>query len=91
MTTLQKVFNPIDFDFKWTEDGTEYGWYEWNRKSAHSKALKARNAEAKRLVKEGYTVTTFSLCDQLVRRGGIGSQHPDIEHYVNCYGLDAHK
>ena len=84
---MQRGYNPIDFDFEWTDDG----WYKWDGKSAHKKALKARNDEAKRLKKEGYTVTKFTLKDQLVRRGGIGSGHPEIDHIVTCYYLDAHK
>lgn len=88
---MQQTYNPINFDFEWTEDGTEYGWYKWDSKSAHKKALKARNAEAKRLKKEGYSVTKFCLRDQLVRRGGIGSNHPEIDHIVTCYGVDYRK
>lgn len=93
---MQVGFNPIDFCFKWTEasdslNPNDLGWYEWDRKKAHSEALKARNARAKQLKKDGYTVTTFTLSNQLVTRGGIGSGHPQIEAIVNCYYLNAEK
>lgn len=86
MTHSQQTFNPIDYGFSWTDD-----WYTWDRKAGHSAALKARNAEAKRLQKAGYTVTKFTLSGQLVCRGGIGSGHPQIETVVNCYGLNVSK
>lgn len=83
---MQKIFNPFDYCFSWTDDG----WYSWDRREAHSQALKARNAEARRLRKEGYDIRKFSLSGQLVRKGGIGSGKPDVEAVVNCYGLNAY-
>ncbi len=81
----QATYNPIDFCFAWTEDG----WYSWDGKAAHKAALAARNAEARKLRKEGRQVFTFSLPDQLISRGGIGSGRPHIEHFVTVYGLNA--
>lgn len=82
---MQKTYNPFDYCFSWTENG----WYAWDRRKAHKEAMKARNAEARRLRKEGYSVHCFSLPGQLVRKGGIGSGKPDVEAVVNCYGLNA--
>lgn len=81
---MQKVFNPLDYGFKWAGD-----WYEFDHKSASSAALKARNAEAKRLEKEGKRVRKWSLPNQLISRGGIGSHHPHIQEIVTVYGLSA--
>ena len=84
--TAQKIFNPINFNFAWTAD-----WYAWDGKAGRTAALQARNAEVKRLKGAGWTVTTFCLADQLVRRGGIGTGHPDVEFHVSCYGLNARR
>ena len=86
MTHSQQTFNPIDYFFTWTDD-----WYTWDSKAAKKAALQARNAEVKRLRAEGYTVTTFTLSNQIVTRGGIGSGHPQIETVVSCYGFNASK
>lgn len=79
----QKIFCPIDFEFSWTDN-----WYEWDREAAHKAALKARNDLAKRMKDAGRLVQKFSLKDQLVRRGGIGSGRPDVEFFCNCYGVN---
>lgn len=83
--SFQKVFDAISYGFEWTEDG----WYRFDRKAAMSAALKARNAEAKRLRAEGWTVRVFTLKDQLRTMGGIGSGHPEISEMVNAYGFNA--
>jgi hypothetical protein len=81
--TRQQLFLPLDYGFRWTED-----WYEYDGKPAEQAALKARNAEFKRLKAEGHAVRKFSLGKQLVSRGGIGSGRPHIELVVPCYGLE---
>jgi hypothetical protein len=83
---MQKIFSPLDYGFTWTD-----GWYTFDYKAAHAAALKARNAEAKRLRAAGKQVVTFALPDQLMSRGGIGSGYPHIELHVNCYGLNAYE
>ena len=82
----QQVFNPASYTFKWVND-----WYEWDSKSAHNHALKARNAEAKRLKAQGYRVSKCTLKNQLITKGGIGSGNPEISLVVNCYLLNATK
>ena len=82
---IQESFNPIDFGFEWTED-----WYEFDYQSARGKALKARNARAKELKEKGYTVKKYTSKGQLMKRGGIGSGHPEIHQIVNVYNLIAH-
>lgn len=76
----QKSFNPIDFGFAWTTD-----WYTFDSKAAHSAALKARNAFAKQMAAQGYTVRKWSLSNQWITRGGIGSSHPEITQIVTVY------
>lgn len=83
----QEGFNPADYRFQWTDDD----WYEWDRKGAHSDALKARNAEAKQLKADGWEVRKWTLKDQLITRGGIGSGLPEISMVVTVYMIDAKK
>lgn len=82
---MQKIFNPINYEFSWTDDG----WYDWNSDAAHKTALSARDKLAKELRAQGHKVKGFSLRNQLVRRGGISTGHPDVEFFVTCYGLNA--
>lgn len=84
MNGIQKSFSPIDYTFEWDGD-----WYRWDREEAIRQAKAARTAEARRLRAAGYQVRAFSMPDQLVRRGGIGSGHPDVEFYVTAYYLNA--
>lgn len=81
----QQTFNPSNYNFNWTDN-----WYEWDRKIAHKEALKARNLCVKLHKASGLTVTTFSLPNQLITRGGIGSGNPQIEMYVTVYGLNVY-
>jgi hypothetical protein len=83
----QRTFNPADYAFCWTDDG----WYRWDREAGHKAALKARNAVVKQLRADGYKVTSFTLREQIVRKGGIGSGKPDVEFCVNCYGYNAER
>jgi len=52
-------------------------------------ARRERDAEAKRLVAEGWQVRKWSEPNQLISRGGIGSGHPHIEEVVTVFGLNA--
>jgi hypothetical protein len=79
----QHAFNPINYGFRWTKD-----WYEWDAKAATAAAKRDRDAEAKRLQAQGYTVRKWSNARQLVRRGGIGSGHPEIDEVVTVFMLD---
>ena len=80
----QRTFNPANWHFAWTEDG----WYEWDRKAAHSAALRARNVEAKRMKAAGRLVTKSTIPGQLITRGGIGSGHPEISMHVSVYMIE---
>lgn len=86
--SIQQSFNPADHCFTWTVDGSQYGWYEWNGKLAHSQALKARNAAAKVAKAHGKSVKCWSSPGQMITRGGIGSNHPEINMFVTVYHLD---
>lgn len=79
----QRSFNPFDFCFTWTDN-----WYIWDAKEARTQARQARDAKARELRSHGLTVDKWCLPNQLVRRGGIGTGHPDIEQYVTVYMLD---
>ena len=83
---LSKSFNPIDYHFSWTSD-----WYSWDDKAAMKAALQARNAEAKRLRAEGWTVHVSASTGNLMSRGGIGSNHPHVEFFVPVYRIHASK
>lgn len=84
MEKKQYLFNPADYGFNWTDDG----WYEFNRKAAHSVALKERNKKAKELKAKGYSVVKFVLPEQMLTKGGIGSGYPEINVIVNVYGIN---
>jgi hypothetical protein len=83
---MQLMFNPINYGFVFTSDG----WYKFDRKAAQKSALQARNAKAKELKSQGKRVVTFTLSNQLITRGGIGSDNPQIEEIVSVYGLNAY-
>lgn len=80
----QIFINPIDYGFEWTDDG----WYSFDRKSSTSKALKARNATAKQLTAQGKNVRCWSMPNQLITRGGIGSGKPQIQVIVNVFCIN---
>ncbi len=86
----QKIFNPTDYCFEWTNPTAEdsVGWYKWNRMKSHRFALRDRNKNVKLLCENGYNPVSFTLRDQLTTRGGIGSGHPEISLVVTCYGLN---
>jgi hypothetical protein len=79
----QTIFCAIDYGFKWTDD-----WYEWDRKEAIKHAKQQRNEALKHLRSLGVKCTPFSLGDQLVSKGGIGSGHPHIEEWSRAYGIN---
>lgn len=91
--TTQRTFNPVDFGFEFTapEAGQEFGWYRFDRQTATKAARKARDSEAKRMANDGYTVRKFSMPNQLITRGGIGSGRPQIEEIVTVFGFNAAK
>ena len=80
----QVLFSGTDFGFRWTSDD----WYEYDGSSADKKALQARNKMVKELKSKCITARKFSLGDQLVSFGGIGSGKPHIELVTKCYGLN---
>lgn len=80
----QISFNPVDYHFEWTND-----WYTWNREQAIKDARKARSAKAKQLRKDGWNVRLWSLSNQRITRGGIGSGHPEITAIVSVYYINA--
>ena len=79
----ERLFNPIDYGFKFTDDG----WYTFDRVAATKAAKQARNAHARMLRRMGETVKTFSEPGQLITKGGIGSGHPQIEEIITIYGI----
>ena len=83
MTATQQIFDPIDYGFRWVGD-----WYEFDRADAIAKAKKARDDEVRELKAEGIKVRKFSLANQMRTMGGIGTDHPQIEEIVNCYGYN---
>lgn len=82
---MQRLFNPIKYGFEWTLDG----WYSWDSKAAHKAALSARNTAAKHLRADGHKVRCFTVRNQLISVGGIGTGRPHIEEVVTVYGLNA--
>ncbi len=82
---IQESFCPVDFGFMWAGD-----WYEWDYQAGREAAKVARNVRAKELKMAGYTVKCSTSPNQLITRGGIGSGHPQIEHVVTCYVINAY-
>ena len=82
---MQISFNPIDYCFSWTSD-----WYSWDSKAAHAEAKKKRDETFKNMVSEGKKCKKFTLSKQLVKRGGIGTEHPEIEHFVTGYYIQVY-
>lgn len=80
-----RSFNPADFEFQWTQDGTQYGWYEWDREAAHKAAKRERDAAARAARKQGFEAKCWSNSGQLITRGGIGSGRPEIEMVVTVF------
>lgn len=99
MEHKEKTFNPINYGFKWVAvEGNEYGWYEFDSTEAHRQAKADRDFNVKILKEEQQRTATFgqailcnvrrhSLKNQLMKRGGIGSGHPEIEELVTVYSV----
>ena len=86
------VYNPIDFTFRWTppEDESnrfDVGWYEWDYEEAHRLAQKKRDEDWHRLKAQGHKVRRYSTKNQRMRRGGLGTGHPQIDLVVTVYGI----
>jgi hypothetical protein len=79
----QQAFNPADYDFQWTDD-----WYAWDQVAATRKARDARDEQARILARQGCEIKKFTLKNQLVIRGGIGTGKPEITMLVTVYGLN---
>ena len=84
---MQERFNPMDYGFEFTNDGTAYGWYSFDSAAAHKAARKARDARARELRKAGRKVRCSANSGQLITRGGIGTGRPQIEEIVTVYRL----
>jgi len=80
---MQESFNPINYTFEWTDN-----WYKFYRESAHRKALAARNARYRELKEQGFQVRRFTIRNQLMTKGGIGTNHPQISLIVNVYYVE---
>jgi len=76
-----KSYNPANYNFTWTEDG----WYAWDSKAAHAAAKAARDADARIAKASGCTVHKSASRGQRIRRGGIGTGHPEIDLVVTVY------
>lgn len=89
MARQENSFNPINYTFKWmTVVGNPYGWYEFDSAEAHRQAKADRDASARALRTNGFTnVKKHSLKNNLMKRGGIGSGHPEIEELVTVYNV----
>jgi hypothetical protein len=83
---VQVSFNPVDFGFEFVGS-----WYKFDRVAAKAAAMKARNDYAKAQRALGNQVSCWSMADQLITMGGIGSGHPQIEVCVTCYVADVRK
>ena len=83
MESGQEFFSPLKHGFRWTED-----WYEFDDKPAHKASKKERDTRARDLRKQGYSVSCFTLRNQVRSKGGIGSGKPHIEIVCHAYGLD---
>lgn len=81
---MQRIYNPIKFEFSFNDENL----YTWHSKNAHKIARQQRDADAKEWKRRGYRVKKFSLQNQLVKAGGIGSGNPEINEIVTCYGFN---
>jgi hypothetical protein len=89
---MDAVYDPTDYCFEWTppEDPTnpfDVGWYKWDSVKAHEEAKAARDAHYNEMKKKGRKVKRSQMRNQLITRGGIGSEHPQVEFLVTIYRL----
>ncbi len=85
---MQRFFDGVDKHFKWIEDGT---WYSFDEVAARKTALAERKAFVKEMRSKGYTVIVGSLGRQLRRKGGIGTNNPDIEFFTSGLYANVYK
>jgi hypothetical protein len=83
----QEFFDGVDEHFKWTEDG----WYTWDSVAAKKTALASRLKRKHELVQQGFQVKFYNLGAQLRRKGGIGTNYPDIEFLTGGFYLEYSK
>ena len=79
---IEFVFDAINDHFIWTDN-----WYEFDEKKASKTAQSARREVAKKMRKDGW-VTKMSSSLGLRRKGGLGTEHPDIEFHATTYRLN---
>jgi len=91
MRKEQESFNPVDFGMNWIDDGTEYGWYEFDSIAAHKAAKEARDVRAAYLRATCHEVRRSVMKKQRITRGGIGSGHPEVDFVVDVYRLTWNK
>jgi len=77
-------FNPIDYGFRWTED-----WYEFDKDEAVAMAKEDRKKIAKILRDAGYKTKMSTRANQTMKKGGIGTDKPEIDVNVTVYKLEA--
>jgi len=81
---MQYTFSPVRYGFEWTKD-----WYTMDYDAAKKKAMAARTKKAKELKAKGYNVRKFTLSNQRLTMGGIGTGHPEITIVCSVYMLNA--
>jgi hypothetical protein len=81
--STQRIFDGIEFGFRWVGD-----WYEYDGKIAEKTALRARNELFSQLKAQGRAPRKFRLPMQLRSMGGIGSGRPHIELHTKAYGVE---
>mgnify|MGYP001562560384 CR=1 FL=1 len=81
---MQITFNPIDYSFAWTDD-----WYVFDEEVGSSKAIEACNFAYAKLKSLGKNPKRFTMQNQLMKRGGVGTGNPQIEIFVTIYGINA--
>jgi len=81
--TQQLAFNPVDYYFEWTDN-----WYKWDYAAAHTLAKRARDDKWRELKKHNISARRFVVKNQIMRRGGIGTDYPDIELLANVYMIE---
>jgi hypothetical protein len=79
----QQIHSPVDYGFKWTAD-----WYDWDAAHGHREAKRYQDAHATILRRAGNQVRKFTLRNQVVSRGGVGSNHPHVTFTVTAYGIN---
>lgn len=80
----QEIFDPVEYGFEWTTDG----WYKFDYETSRKAAIAARREMAKELKASGHKIRFFTLRNQRITLGGIGSRHPEITQIVSVYGLN---